>query len=76
MSIPTQSPPDVSKAIQNALSERFLSRQELSERWGKSTKTLRAYERRNILTPLMFGPRAVRYRLSDIVAIENASEVR
>jgi predicted DNA-binding transcriptional regulator AlpA len=50
--------------------ERQLSRKELSERWGLSVKTLKRREKEGILRPLSLGARTVRYRLSEILAIE------
>jgi len=50
--------------------DRQLSRKELSARWNLSTKTLKRREKEGILRPLSFGARTVRYRLSEILAIE------
>jgi predicted DNA-binding transcriptional regulator AlpA len=50
--------------------ERQLSRKELSERWNLSIKTLKRREKEGILRPLSLGARTVRYRLSEILAIE------
>jgi len=50
--------------------DRLLSRKELSERFGVSIKTLKRREKDGILRPLSLGARTVRYRLSEILAIE------
>ena len=50
--------------------ERQLSRKELSARWNLSIKTLKRREKEGILRPLSLGARTVRYRLSEILAIE------
>jgi hypothetical protein len=50
--------------------ERQLSRKELSERWNLSIKTLKRREKAGTLRPLSLGARTVRYRLSEILKIE------
>ena len=50
--------------------ERQLSRKELSARWNLSIKTIKRREAEGILRPLSLGARTVRYRLSEILAIE------
>jgi len=54
---------------------RFLTRKGLSDRWQVSTETLKRRERAGVLRVLKFG-RGVRYRLSDVEALEAAAEVR
>jgi len=56
--------------------DRQLSRKELSERWNVSIKTLKRREKAGILRPLSLGPRTVRYRLSDILRIEEDAAAR
>jgi len=56
--------------------ERFLSRTELGQRWNKSIKTLIRWEKAGKLRPLTLGPRTVRYRLSEILAIEEDAAAR
>lgn len=50
--------------------DRLISRKELAERFNLSIKTLKRREKAGLLRPLTLGPRTVRYRLSDILAIE------
>jgi predicted DNA-binding transcriptional regulator AlpA len=50
--------------------DRLLSRKELAERFGVSIKTLKRREQAGTLRPLSLGARTVRYRLSEILAIE------
>lgn len=50
--------------------DRQISRKELSERWSLSIKTLKRREKDGTLRPLSLGKRTVRYRLSEILAIE------
>jgi len=56
--------------------DRLLSRKELAERHGISIKTLKRREKAGLLRPLSLGPRTVRYRLSDILAIEEDAAAR
>jgi hypothetical protein len=53
----------------------LLTRKELCHRWKSSIMTLKRREAAGILPFLKLG-RGVRYRLSDIEAIERAAEVR
>jgi excisionase family DNA binding protein len=46
--------------------ERFVKRQELAERFQISFETIRRWSRRGILKPVRIGPKAIRFRESDI----------
>jgi len=48
-------------------STKLLSRRQVAERWGVCTHTL---ARRKDLTPIRFNRRLLRYRLSDVQALE------
>ena len=52
----------------------LLTRKDLSKRHRVSVETCKRREREGILHPLKLG-RGVRYRLSEIVALENAARV-
>jgi hypothetical protein len=54
--------------------EVLISRRQLAARWGTSTETLKRREREGILKSIRFNQRLLRYRLSDIIAIEAAAE--
>jgi hypothetical protein len=54
---------------------RLLTRKGLADRWQMSTETLKRRERAGVLRVLKLG-RGVRYRLSDVEALEAAAEVR
>jgi hypothetical protein len=56
--------------------DRQLSRKELSERWNLSIKTLKRREKTGAIRPLSLGARTVRYRLSDILRIEEDAAAR
>ena len=51
----------------------MLSRKALAERWQTSVETCKRRERAGLLKPIRFNQRLVRYRLSDVVAYENAA---
>jgi hypothetical protein len=53
----------------------LLTRKELCARWRLSIDTLKRRERCGLLPFLKLG-RGVRYRLTDIEALEHAAEVR
>ena len=50
--------------------EDYISRQELSARWDCSLETLKRREKQGILRPVGFSGRMVRYRLSEVLAVE------
>jgi hypothetical protein len=50
--------------------ERFLTREELCERWRLSISELRNKEKSHVLKPHHFSYKVIRYRLSDILEIE------
>jgi len=51
--------------------DRLLTRRELAERWNLSERTLKRRDQSGDLSPITLSPRVVRYRLSDILAIES-----
>ena len=59
----------------DSLEERLLTRRLLADRWSMSTETLKRREKAGILPFLRLG-RGVRYRLSDVEALEADAEVR
>ena len=48
----------------------LLTRRELARRWKVSIETLKRRERTKILRPMRLDGRIVRYRMSDVVRIE------
>jgi hypothetical protein len=54
--------------------EPLFTRQDVADRWQQSTETVKRRERAGMLHPLKLG-RSMRYRLSDILSFEKASEV-
>ena len=56
-----------------AENERLLSRRQVATRQGVSTETIKRREREGSLTPLRFNERLIRYRLSDVLAYEQAA---
>ena len=57
-------------------SDRLISCKELSGRWNLSIKTLKRKEKAGELRPLTLSSNCVRYRLSEILAIEEAAAAR
>jgi hypothetical protein len=58
--------------------ERFLSRQQLAERWGLSIREIINREKTGELKQLVyrFSYKTTRFKLSDIVGLEEASKIR
>ena len=52
------------------MEETLLTRSELARRWKVSVETLKRRERANILRPVRLEGRVIRYRMSDILRIE------
>jgi predicted site-specific integrase-resolvase len=59
---------------QTLLREKLLSRKELAQRWDCHIETLKRWEARGRLKPIKVGYKFLRYRLSDIEALERKSE--
>lgn len=55
----------------DGLSERLLTRQEITIRWGCGLSSVKRLEKRGVLQPIVLGPKLLRYRLSDIVRVEH-----
>jgi hypothetical protein len=53
-----------------ATEDSLLTRRELANRWKVSIETLKRRERASILRPIRLDGRIVRYRMSDVVKIE------
>lgn len=51
-------------------SEQLLSRKALANRWGVCRETIKRAERAGLLRAVRFNERLLRYKLSDILAIE------
>ena len=50
--------------------DKLISRARLAERWGVSAMTIKRKEKEGQLPVIRFNERLVRYRLSDVIAIE------
>jgi hypothetical protein len=51
-------------------SEQLLSRKALANRWGVCRETIKRAERAGVLHAIRFNGRLLRYKLSDVLAIE------
>jgi len=66
---------NIKQTIRSFLSEELLDRKALATRWLVSIETLKRREKDGTLSPVYLpGGRLVRYRLSDIKSIEDASQ--
>ena len=63
------------KSLDPNSASKLLDRKLLANRWSCSIETLKRRERAGVLTAIVLG-RLVRYRLSDIEAIESAGAAR
>lgn len=52
------------------ISEQLLSRAQLRKRWSCSGETIKRRTKEGVLYPLKFNQRFLRYRLGDIVRVE------
>jgi hypothetical protein len=52
------------------MEETLLTRSELAKRWKVSIETLKRRERAKILRPVRLDGRVIRYRMSDVLRIE------
>jgi hypothetical protein len=51
----------------------LLSRKAVAQRWETSVETIKRREREGLLKAIRFNQRLLRYKLSDIEALENAA---
>jgi DNA-binding transcriptional regulator YhcF (GntR family) len=56
--------------IDRPTEERLLTRRELAERWKVSIETVKRRERVRMLRPMRLDGRVIRYRMSDVIRIE------
>lgn len=54
----------------------LLTRRELATRWHCTPRTIDRHERAGKLQAVYIGPRTVRFRLTDILAIEAGQAIR
>ena len=58
------------KGLGETMQDSLLTRRELADRWKVSIETIKRRERARVLRPLRLEGRIVRYRMSDIMRIE------
>ena len=54
-------------------SEQLLSRRTFSDRWECCIETIKRREREGVLKSIRFNQKLLRYKLSDIIAVEAAA---
>ena len=57
----------------STVSDELLSRKKLAVRWGVHPATVKRRELSGQLRAILIGPRLKRYRLADVIAIEEAA---
>ena len=65
-----------SERLKKELGEILISRKSLAKRWDVSQKTIGRYERKGLFNPISLSSNIVRYRLSEIIAIEEDATAR
>ncbi len=60
------------KRLEEKKQSALISRDQLAQRWGVSKETIKRREREGLLNPIRFNQRLLRYRMEDIVAIEQS----
>lgn len=63
------------RRITTGTGEELISRPGLARRWGCHVETIRKREREGQLHALQMGERMIRYRMSEVLAIEAAAAV-
>ena len=58
------------KDLVKTMEDSLLTRRELADRWKVSIETIKRRERARVLRPLRLEGRIIRYRMSDVVRIE------
>jgi hypothetical protein len=53
--------------------ERLLSRRAVADRWQTSVETVKRREKAGLLKPIRFNQRLLRYKLSEVEALEAAA---
>jgi predicted site-specific integrase-resolvase len=61
------------KSYFSSPSEQLLSRKAVAHRWQTSVETVKRREKAGLLKPIRFNQRLLRYKLSDIEALEAAA---
>jgi hypothetical protein len=57
------------------MDDKLLTRLDLARRWNVSVDTLKRRERTRILRPIRLDGRVIRYRMSDVLRIEQEGYV-
>jgi hypothetical protein len=61
------------RRIAHEKDEVLLSRKQVANRWSVSLETVKRRQAAGLLNPLYFSARQVRYRLSDVVSVEESA---
>jgi len=66
----THTRPDGDNRVNRNVEDQLLTRLELAQRWKVSIETLKRREQSKILRPVKLKGRIVRYRMTDVLRIE------
>jgi hypothetical protein len=56
------------------ITDTLFSRRQVANRWSTSIETVKRRQKQGLLTPIYLSKRQVRYRLSQIIGIEEAAK--
>jgi len=62
------------KGLGETMEDSLLTRRDLANRWKVSIETIKRRERARVLRPLRLEGRIIRYRLSDVVRLEQEGD--
>jgi len=63
-----------SKSFSEAANDVLVSRRATANRWACSVETVKRRQKAGLLRPIYLSKRQLRYRLSQIIAVERAAE--
>ncbi len=55
------------------ISDTLFSRKQLADRWSTSIETIKRRQKQGVLIPIYLSQRQVRYKLSQIIGVEEAA---
>ena len=61
-------------ATTEKIHEILVSRRQIADRWSTSVETIKRRQKQGVLTPIYLSARQVRYRLSEIIGVEEAAQ--
>lgn len=65
----------INKSNSEASQQHFITRRGLARRWNCSVMTIRRREADKTLTPYLLAGRDIRFRMAEVLAVEQAARV-